>query len=477
MKEKKVNSNDSQSLRVYLEKLKKEFPQGLVTITKKINPDFEVSAILQHLEDLNKFPAVLFENISNLKGQYNNRLTINMGADRKRLALAIGLPPEDYKSKLTIEASRRSSLAKDVNIVRREDAPVKEMILKGKDIDLRNYPMLKYHKLDGGNFFTSPVVVKDPLTGIYNSSIHRIMFRDKDETGINMSPFHLYKIYKENEKRNEPTPVAVVLGHHPCFFIASDMRVPFESDELRIAGGLLGEPLKMVPSETWGDELLVPSEAEIILEGEILPNRLEAEGPFGEWTGYDRGQCQAQIFKVKAITQRKDPIIVSVFAAHREHIVWTIGWEIEVLNRVKSAVSNVKAVSLPANCLGTTCYISIDKNTDGEPKLAAFAAASVGFLKTVIVVDSDIDVFNQNEVMWALAVRFQAHRDADIVREVQGSTSDPSSETYNTHSTVLIDATEPKSILNPKRVTIPTEVLKIIKLKDYISSDILKIIE
>ncbi|MBE3138368.1 MAG: UbiD family decarboxylase [Actinobacteria bacterium] len=477
MKEKKVNSNDSQSLRGYLNKLKKEIPQGLVTITKKVNPDFEVSAILKHLEDLNKFPAVLFENISNLKGQYNGRLAINIGADRKRLALAIGLSPEDYKSELTIESSRRASLAKDVNIVKSEDAPVREVIFKGKDIDLRNYPMLKYHELDGGNFFTSPVVAKDPLTGIYNSSIHRLMYRDKDETGINMSPFHLYSIHRKNERRNKPTPVAVVLGHHPAFFIASDMRVPFESDELRITGGLLGEALKMVPSETWGDELLVPSEAEMILEGEILPNRLEAEGPFGEWTGYDRGQGQSQIFKVKAITQRKDPIIVSVFSAHREHIVMTIGWEIEALNRVKSAVPNVKAVSLPANGLGVTCYISIEKSTDGEPKLAALAAASVGFIKTVVVVDSDIDVFNQNEVMWALAVRFQAHRDADIVREVQGSTADPSSETYNTHSTMLIDATEPMDVLNPKRVTIPTEVLEKIKLKDYISPDILKSIE
>jgi len=476
MEEKKVNSNDSQSLRGYLSKLKKEFPQGLVTITKPISPDFEVTALLQHLEDLNKFPAVLFENIANLKGQYNGRAIINIVADRKRVALAMGLSPEDYKSELTIESSRRSSLPKDVNIVKCENAPVKEIILKGKDIDLRNYPILKFHELDGGNFFTSAVIAKDPDTGIYNSSVHRLMYRDKDETGITMSPFHLFSIFTKNEKRNKPTPIAVVLGHHPAFFVASAMRAPFESDELRITGGLLGEPLKMVPSETWGDELLVPSEAEMILEGEILPNRLAAEGPFGEWTGYDRGQTQAQIFKVKAITQRKDPIIVSFFSGHREHSM-NLGWETEALNRVKAAVANVKAVSLPANGLGVTCYISIEKNSDGEPKLAALAAASVGFIKTVIVVDSDIDVFNQNEVMWALAVRFQAHRDLDIVRDVQGSTVDPSSDTFNTHSTMLIDATEPLDVLNPKRITIPKEVLEKIKLKDYISPDILKSIE
>ena len=117
-------------------------------------------------------------------------------------------------------------------------------------------------------------------------------------------------------------------------FLASAMRVPFESDELKIAGSLLGEPLKVVPSVTWGDKLLVPAEAEIVLEGEILPYRLEPDGPFGEWTGYDRGQIQAQVVKIKAITQRKDPIIVNIFSAHREHNNMTIGWEIEVLNKV-----------------------------------------------------------------------------------------------------------------------------------------------
>ena len=476
-KEKKDNSNDNQSLAGYLRKLKKEFPQGLVTITEKVNPEFEVSAILKHLEDLNKYPAVVFENLLNLKGQSSCKMVINIAADRRRLAIALGLSAEDYRSELTKEASKRTFLPKDVNIIKSEDAPVREVILKDNDIDLRNFPILKFHEFDGGHFFTSPVVVKDPLTGIYNSSIHRLMYRDKDETNIDMSPFHLYSIYKENEKKNRPTPVAIILGHHPCFFIASAMRVPFESDELRIAGGLLEEPLKVVPSVTWGDELLVPAEAEMILEGEILPNRLEPEGPFGEWSGYDRGQMQTQVLKIKAITQRKDPIIVNIFSAHREHSTMTLGWEIEILNKVKSAVPGVRAVSLPANAAGMHCYISLNKITDGEPKLAALAAASMGFLKMVIVVDSDIDVFNENEVMWALGVRFQAHRDADVIREVQGSVSDPSSDTYNTHSTVLIDATEPKGVLNPKRVSIPTEVLEKIKLKDYISSDILKSIE
>lgn len=124
-----------------------------------------------------------------------------MQLNRRRLAIALGLSAEDYRSELTKEASKRTSLPKDVNIIKSEDAPVREVILKGNDIDLRNFPILKFHENDGGHFFTSAVVAKDPFTGIYNSSIHRLMYRDKDETNIDMSPFHLYSIYKENEKK------------------------------------------------------------------------------------------------------------------------------------------------------------------------------------------------------------------------------------------------------------------------------------
>jgi 2,5-furandicarboxylate decarboxylase 1 len=110
----------------------------------------------------------------------------------------------------------------------------------------------------------------------------------------------------------------------------------------------------------------------------------------------------------------------------------------------------------------------MDKLTDGEPKLAALAAASLGFMKAVVVVDSDIDVFNEAEVMWALAVRFQAHRDADLVRGHLGSMVDPSMDHPRTHTVVLIDATEPMGHPYPKRLRVPEDVMKRIRLEDYI---------
>jgi 2,5-furandicarboxylate decarboxylase 1 len=245
------------------------------------------------------------------------------------------------------------------------------------------------------------------------------------------------------------------------------MRVPYETDEYRVIGALLGEPLKVVPSITWGDELLVPAEAEAVIEGEILPWRLEPEGPFGEWTGYYSGQRQSQVLKVHAVTQRRNPILVSVFAGHRDHVT-NLGWEAEILRRVKQAVPCVRAVALSPGSAGMHCYVSIDKLSDGEPKLAALAAASVGFVKAVIVVDSDIDVFNESEVMWALAIRFQADRDADIVRGHLGSMLDPSMDHPRTHTVVLIDATERKDRPYPKRLRVPQEVMDRVCLEDYV---------
>jgi 2,5-furandicarboxylate decarboxylase 1 len=115
----------------------------------------------------------------------------------------------------------------------------------------------------------------------------------------------------------------------------------------------------------------------------------------------------------------------------------------------------------------------MEKLTDGEPKLAALAAASLGFMKAIIVVDSDIDVFNESQVMWALAVRFQAHRDADLVRGHLGSMVDPSMDHPRTHTVVLIDATEPKDRPYPKRLQVPEDIMKRIRLEDYIPGSLL----
>jgi 2,5-furandicarboxylate decarboxylase 1 len=283
-----------------------------------------------------------------------------------------------------------------------------------------------------------------------------------------MAPFDTYAIYKKYQERGKPCPIAYVLGHHPGFELAQGMRLPYSVNEYEVASAILGEPLRLVESETFGDELLVPADAELVLEGYIPPDVMKAEGPFGEWSGYYSGQRQGEIVKVTAITSRRDPILRTIFSGHREHTTLG-GWEAEMYRRAVAAVPGVRAVSVAPSSAGMHTYISLTKRVDGDPKAAALAAASIGFTKLIVVVDDDIDVFEEDQVWWAVAVRFQAH-DIDIIRGLKGSIIDPSNQHPTAHSLAIIDATEPKSRPFPTRLRVPDDVMKRIDLEDFIPS-------
>jgi 2,5-furandicarboxylate decarboxylase 1 len=246
------------------------------------------------------------------------------------------------------------------------------------------------------------------------------------------------------------------------------MRLPFDQSEYDVASALLGEPLRLVPSETFGAELLVPADAEVVLEGYIPPDVYRAEGPFGEWSGYYSGQRMGEVVQFTAMTRRRDPILRTVFAGHREHTTLG-GWEGEIFRRVSQALPGVRAVSVAPSSAGMHVYISIKKRVDGDAKVAALAAASIGFVKLIVVVDDDIDVFHEEQVWWAMAVRFQAH-DIDVIRQLKGSIIDPSNVHPTAHSLAIIDATEPKSRPFPKRLRVPPEVLARIDLDEVLAA-------
>lgn len=454
-------------LRQHLEDVRQVLPNEMVVIDREMDPAFEINAILQKLGDQQKHPACLFTNVRSLKGQPGNRVLSNLLSSRRRLALALGMDPSLHRMELPIEVDRRLRHPIRPVVIPRSEAPVAESVQVGDAADLRDLPVIKQHELDGGHFFTMGLVTRDPDSPLYNASHHRLQVRGAQETGVCMAPFHTWRIYKENERRGQPTRCVAVQGHHPAFFLACGMRLPYETDEYEVVGALMQEPLRLTPSATWGDEFLIPADAEICIEGEILPHELKPEGPFGEWTMYYSGQRQGEVLQVTAVNQRRDPILVSIHAGHRDHTS-LLGWESEAYRRVKQAVPRVRGVCVAPSSNGMHCYVSIDKVSDGEPKLAAMAAASVGFFKMIVVVDADVDPFIESEVLWAIAVRFQADRDLDVVRDVLGSMIDPSMDHPRTHALAILDATEPKHRPFPKRLRVPPDVMERVRLTDYI---------
>jgi len=227
-------------------------------------------------------------------------------------------------------------------------------------------------------------------------------------------------------------------------------------DEYRVAGGFLGMPLEILRGETV--ELEVPASAEIVLEGKIPPDTREDEGPFAEFTGYASMNSTRHVLEISAILQRNDAIFQDIVSGNStEHtLLLGIPQEARILEALKSVVPTVKAVSYPPS--GTCrfhCYIAMKKVAEGQPASAIFAALAEDLsLKLVVVVDEDIDVYNEREVLWAVATRFQADKGLFVAPRCMGAILDPSADEGLT-AKMGIDATMPLAGWLAQKCTIP----------------------
>ncbi len=453
------------TMRNYLDSLRELYPQAVLEIEEEVNPaTFGVTAILRSLEMAGKYPLVYFTHPFSLKGEVSKfPLATNVFATRERCALAMGLDPRQSKLPLSLEYAAREARRLPPEVVPRERAPVKEIVREGDDADLRQFPIVRHHEMDLGPYIDMILIMRDPDIGAYNAAFLRTMYKGPRKLGLHMSPRHNWEIVRKNEGLDRATPVVIVVGHHPSFSLAALNVVPFYDDDYEVIGSVMGEPLRVTPSETWGDRFMVPADAEILIEGEVVPHVREVEAPFGEFTGYYGPQRYRWVIEVKAITTRRGAIYQDLFVGHRDN--WVLGAipkEGSVYNRIKAIVPTVKSVCLPnSGCGRFNCYISIDKKTDGDSKQAALIAlGEIDFIKNVVVVDEDVDPFNEEEVMWSVATRVQADEDVDILKNVKGNVLDPSLKGNILTAKMIIDATRPVERPFAARVQVPADALE-----------------
>jgi len=457
-------------LRSFIADLKQKNPGDVVETDRRIDPKFEITALQRHLEKENKSPLLIFNKVNNLRGELSPfKVLTNLFASRDKCAVALDLDAEQWRMETSFEFAKRTGKQIDPVIVDKKEAPVKEVIKVGDEVDLYDLPVLTHHEMDGYPYLVDAVIAADPETGEYNSSHHRMLIRGKDELGLWMSPRHLWNYYMKAKEKGENLPIAHIIGHHPSFYLGSEALVSEDTDEYRVIGGILGEPLRLVPSEVYGEKLMVPADAEIVIEGEILDYR-DAEGPFGEFTGYYGPQRWSPVVKVTAITYRKNPYYMNILVGHPDtSILGGIPKEAGIYEEVKKSVPGVQGVHFPiSGCCRFHAYISIDKKVDGEGKVAGVAALPYhDELKHVIVVDKDIDPFDEKMVLWALATRVQATEDVEILEKLRGGTLDPSATIHAVGDKMIIDATRPVSRPFAQRINVPQEVMNRIKLEDY----------
>jgi 2,5-furandicarboxylate decarboxylase 1 len=450
----------AKDLRGFIAALETQSPEDIIRIKKAISPRYEISAILTHLEKRKRSPLLCFDNVEGGK----TPVVINAQASRRLMALALECKPED----LARTFSERQS--KPIPPIEVNDAPVHEITIFGAEIDLTKIPILTHYDVNAAPYITAGIVVAaDPETGVRNTSYNRLMMAGKQELRIFMAiGRHLWTLHNKLERRDEPLPIAIVIGVHPLFSLGAQAFTPADQDEYSIIGAMMGEPLRLVKAKTVSVQ--VPADAEMVIEGKILPHVRRVEGPFGEFTGHAVSQDERQIIEVTAITHRKNYIFQDVHAGYTEHkLMGAVPREAALLKAVRQTVPTVKEVCMPVsgNCR-FHAYISISKKTPGQAKNAICAAfAADMLLKHVVVVDDDIDVFDEEHVLWAVSNRFQADRDLVVIAGAQGSELDPSAGPGGVNAKMGLDATKPLTGFPPE-LRVPEEVMKRIRLEDFL---------
>ena len=458
----------AKDLRTFLEKLKTDLPDQYATVEKPVDPaDFDVTAILEHMTQSKKDHVVVFEKPKNLRGEVSDiRMVSNVYATRERCAYILDWPMDKSNHDLTMEFARLDKERIKPVTVEKSAAPVKDIIMTGGDTDLELLPIVKHYEMDLSPVLTMTSIMKDPDTGIYDVTFTKIFYKDPGRVAVSIHSPHLGRILKKYEDRNEPAPMAYVVGHHPAFYLGSLALTAYDSDDYESIGSFLHEPLRLVESETWGKDFMVPADAEIVIEGVIPPGAKEVVDPFGEVTKHYQAQCLRQAFKVKAVTRRKNAIFQNIFSGHAGH--WNLGAlpkEGSVFNAVNNKYGNVKAVHLPLSGVGRLAvYISIDKKREGEATAVGLAALleSTNF-NYVVVVDSDIDVFDEQQVIWALITMVDPKRDISSCRNMWTQFTVAAG-----HNKVVIDATKPLDRAFPGRINIPSYAMDRIKLEDWV---------
>lgn len=385
--------------------------------------------------------AVLFESV----GPERGTLAANVAGSRRRLAQAFDTP---HDSLLRTVLARLATPRKVVE-VERKDAPVQEVVATGDDVNLFALPVHLQHSLDGGLFISSAMDVSvDESSGWSNLGIRRLMLHSPNETGIGLfSPSDLKAIYERSAAQQRHLPIAFVVGSHPIDHVAATMRMP--GDELTLLASLRGQPLNVVKCIT--NDVRVPADAEYVLEGYLdAAGHKYPEGPFGEFLGYYGGVKLNPRFRVTAITRRRDALFQSSTIAganlastdtaqlnslRTETVLWTA---------LQSSVRGVLAVHATAASGGMfNVRIALRQFAQGEARnvIATAFGCSVN-VKHVFVVDDDIDIFNNEQMEWALATRFQADRDLVIQTGLRAIPLDPSLNGAGTGAKAGFDLTK-----------------------------------
>jgi 4-hydroxy-3-polyprenylbenzoate decarboxylase len=420
-------------------------------IPDEVDWRYEVSGWIRKSDDSRpRGPALLFEKLRGYS--YDYRLVSGLIGSYERFAMALGLPSST--SPFEIVNVFRDRIKNPLSPIIVSEGACQENINLGDDIDLLKFPVPWWHPRDGGRYIGTwhGVVSKDLHSGIRNVGMHRAQVFDRNHTGMGMLAMaHISHHFSQRQRIGQPLEIAIVIGADETVPIVAGTGFPPDVDELALAGALRQEPIQLVKCKTV--DLEVPANAEIIIEGTVSPTERHLEGPFGEWAGYHAGGVRLRpLLTVTAITYRHQPILRGCLLGKpmtEDQFLYSIGMAAEALRMFEShGPEGVIAVNCPPEGVAlASAIVQMRPRYVGHSWNAGrtLISSRVGsHLKTVVLVDDDIDPFDLGQVWWAINTRVQGSRDIEVLRFSTEPRSDPSVPRQNAEfgDKIIIDATK-----------------------------------
>ncbi|MBI3052689.1 MAG: UbiD family decarboxylase [Betaproteobacteria bacterium] len=426
-----------QSLRGFLSMVERDFPEELLRIRAPVRTHLDITSLVFELEHAGRSPVVVYENVEG----HTMPVVTNIAGNRKLLAACLGVEPAN------LPTAFRERCQKYIPC----------------EVVLTRLPIPLHFSVDAAPYITAgQIAARDPVSGVDTTGFHRLMVKGKNRLGVSLhSRRRMHEFHRRAEERGNALPAAITLGIHPLHYMGSMVYAyPPHVRKFEIIGGLFGEPYRL--AKTGVQDIEVPAGAEIIIEGEILAHVREPEGPFSEFTGYASYRSTQNVFVAHRIRMRQDAMYHSIVSGmSQDHIlVSCVTREGEILNTLRRNLPNVIAVHVPHRTCGAfLAIVKMKKTAQGEPQQAIMAALGTEFYtKYVIVVDEDVDIFDMNDVMWAVATRVHAEKDIVFIPGCKGAILDPTSdpETF-TVTKMGIDATRPSGKDFAERLVISEE--------------------
>ena len=466
----------AKDLRTHLQLLRQHFPSEICTVKRGplSTAEGEACALLYHLEQQNKWPCVVFEHVTDLSGKpWPGSVVFSDATTWRKIAVSFDML-EDFLDPGAVlkEAVRRGQSPIAPITIPRRDAPVAQIVWKDDEADLTCLPA--YRKEEGDarpGWLCAVAVAADPDTGRYNCSWHRHLVHGPKKSAVRINYRHLWDYMQRLKQRGrQELPVAFVFGHHPAFSLAAGSKAGLDVDEYAYAGGLLGEPLRLTPSLSFGDDLLIPADAEVVVEGYIHLSEKEGCGPWSDFMRYYSPATSEPVFRPVVITMRENPHFLHSWTGHHE-IMFDFAGMMEVYMEIVRRYPRLRAV----NCIAPMTFVlQYSPEHPGEAqRLAAHAFGALGDkVKNLILVDEDVNLFDPAAIWFSIATRVDASTEQlTVFRDILANRQDSSRARPLQVGGIFIDSTKPLG-RGPMEIAVPEkEVLDRVRLEDYLTKD------